>query len=378
MIFTFTKQPLIYLLEHHYEMFSGVQKLVAIYVDEHDKLNAVVKNKEKIESLNISEFTAELNDYRESSLPFLWFDKSSLPFRVRQTGVFQQEIFDELEKTVLLLKIPSRLDNKNDLLFIHFDKSLSHLLLSFNQDTKLKGDTKPLIAKLLHQSVSSIIADAQLNKEILRLNFNPGTQSVIQSHQALKSDYIQLQSQFNNTFTKLVKSLFYKYIDDKKCNITLTSESIHKLIAFNGNYEELERIIQNTANYISTLYLGNLPETLSVEEYFINTSIDRFDTSKIEQEQSRYSKTILLLDNLNDAVKLVVTQQQNPTGIIVGKAMKKPISAPAITDAIKNHKSKILTLLEQYPNRWIELRQYFKPIQNISLNNYTSNNIRVS
>ena len=77
----------------------------------------------------------------------------------------------------------------------------------------------------------------------------------------------------------------------------------------------------------------------------------------------------MLLDNLNEAVKSVVNQKQTPTGILVGQALKKPISAPAISDALKNHRSKILTLLNQYPNRWVELIQYFKPIQNLQIYN---------
>lgn len=367
MRFSFVKHPILHLLDHHYEIFVGVQKIVAIYTDDSKgKLKGIIKNQQRKEELNISNFTEELEKYRIENSSFSWFDESSLPFKVRQTGIFQQEIFDELEKTVLLLKLPSRLDGKRDLLFIYFDKNLSHLSSSSQQDAKLNGVTKPLIAKLLLQSVISIISDANHNQEILKENFNPNTQAIIQSHKALESQLTVLDSRFNNTFVKLIKNLFYKYLDNSIYSISLSDKVINKLIDFNGNYEELEEIIKNTVDYLNTLYLDKLPEQIIIEDYFINTSIHQ--DNKFFEETNRYTKTILLLDNLNDAVKLVLKKNQNPTGLTVGQAMQKPISAPAITDALKNHKSRILTLIDQYPNRWIELKQYFKPIQNISTN----------
>lgn len=364
-----------YLLEHHYELFSDVQKLVAIYAkDDNGVLKSVVKSSSHSNALNISDFKSEINKFRKISTPFSWYDESSLPFRIRQAGIFQQELFDELDKTVLLIRMPSEYDGKQDLLFIYFDKNLSNLAVSLNSETKLLGDTKSLVAKLLYKSVKSVISDAYENQQILKHNFNPGTQSIIQSHKQLKSDYINLQSKFNNTFLKLVKSIFYKYLDKDTCSITLTDISIQKLIAYNGNFDELEMVIKNTVSYISTLYLGELPENLAIEEYFINTDlIQQSKTS--QQENNRYTKTIHLLDNLNEAVKAVMEQHQNPTGQMVGQAMPKPISAPAISDAIKNHRNKILSLLENYPNRWTELKQYFKPIQNLRVNQPYQNKI---
>ena len=309
-----------------------------------------------------------MDRYRDTDSSFSWFDESTLPFQIRQTGIFQQEIFDELDKNVLLLKISSKIDHKKDLLFIYFDKNLSSLSLSTsNKDTaKLNGETKPLIAKLLSQSINSIISDANRNQEILKNNVNPNTLSIIQSHKALESKLTILNNQFRTAFIKLINSLFYKYIDASKHSISLSSGAIQKLIDFNGDYEELELIIKNTIHYINTIYLNKLPEVIVIDDFLINTDIYEQLASK-EEAFDRYSKTIILLDKLNDAVKNVLHNKLNPTGATVGKAMEKPISAPAITDAIKNHKSKILTLIDQYPNRWTELKQYFKPIQNISM-----------
>jgi hypothetical protein len=346
-------------------MFSGVQKLVAVYKDQHQIMQAVIKTQDKSEPLHTLPFERELNKLRSEKADFTWFDESSLPFRVKQSGIFQQDIFNELEKTVLLLRIASQQDGKRDLLFVYFDKNLSHLALAHQNENKLGGDLKPLIAKLLHNSVTSVIKDAQSNQEILKHNFNPGTQNIIQSHKQLQSDYNELKIRFHSNFEKLVKSIYYRYLDKSKYSITLSSLALEKLMTYQGNFDEIEAVIKSSIAYISTLYMGDLPEQLHIEDYFISLNAVKAEN---KEENNRYSKTIDLLDKLNDAVKKVVLDNHNPTGANVGKAMSKPISAPAISDALKNHKSKILTLIDRYPNRWTELKQYFKPIQNLSLN----------
>jgi hypothetical protein len=137
----------------------------------------------------------------------------------------------------------------------------------------------------------------------------------------------------------------------------------------------LDVVIENSVDYINTLYLGNIPDEIVIENYLLNTKLESVNNT-LKTETNRYSKTIELLDNLNKAVLSVMEQKQNPTGTNVGKAMRKPISAPAVSDALKNHKSKILTLFENYPERWNELKKYFKPIQNISI--YRAEKIKIS
>ncbi len=105
----------------------------------------------------------------------------------------------------------------------------------------------------------------------------------------------------------------------------------------------------------------------NIEDYFINTELLR--EQNIDTHSDRYAKTITLLDNLNQAVKSVKSKGLKTIGVNVGLEMPgKAISSPAISDALKNHKRKILTLFEKYPNRWTELRTNFKPIQNLSKN----------
>jgi hypothetical protein len=51
--------------------------------------------------------------------------------------------------------------------------------------------------------------------------------------------------------------------------------------------------------------------------------------------------------------------------------MDKQITAPAISDAVKTNKNRILRLLEKYPDKWPYIRKQFRPVLNIMpKNNY--------
>ncbi len=365
MIFTFTKHPIIHLLEDYEDLFA-VKKVIGVFYDDKNNLSAYIKSDVAVKSFDMSDFEDDIKGLMAVNQPFSWYEEDSLSFKVQKSGVFQQNLFQEIDKTILLLRIPNEKDDgTKDLLFIYLDSDLSHLSLSQNSEMKLSGDMKPILAQFYFKSIMSIIKNAKDNKDLLTHTFNPSTHSIVNSLEQLKAENTQLKSQFRNTFEVLVKSLFFKYLDNDTCDITLSNDAIDKLIEYGGTNTELEDVIKHSVSYIKTLFWEEIPQKLNIEDYFINTGLPK--ERNINTHSDRYAKTITLLDNLNQAVKNVKSKNLSPIGINVGKAMPgKPISFPAINSALKNHKGKILTLFEKYPNRWTELRTSFKPIQNLS------------
>ncbi len=371
MIFTFTKHPIIQLLEDYEDLFA-VKKVIGVFYDDKNNLSAYVKSGNTLESFNMQAFEDNIKALMIENHHFSWYEEASLPFKVQQSGIFQQNLFQEINKTVLLLRIPNeKKNNTKDLLFIYLDSDLSDFTLSQKSEIKLSGDMKPVLARFYFNAVMSIIKNAKKDKHLLSNTFNPSTHAIVNSLKELKAENTQLKSQFTNTFETLVKSLFNKYLEEYNGSIILTESTIDKLIKYRGTHSELEEVIRRSVSYITTLFMGNMPPKITIEDYFINTNISQ--EQDINTHSNRYAKTITLLDNLNQAVKNVKSQNLNPTGVNVGKAMpNKPISFPAISDALKNHKRKILTLFEEYPNRWTELRTSFKPIQNLNKNEMRS------
>jgi len=352
-----------YLLEQHFKMFVGVQKLVAVFEDDGD-LHALVKNENSIDELHIESVKSQIDLLRTEKQTYAWFEESGLPFRVRQAGIFQKELFDELEKTILLIRIPNQDSDYYDLLFLYYDKNLSILGLNEKKTPRLSVDLKPIIAQQVYQTILSIIDDARRNKQVLKTTYNVGTQTIIESLKQSREELNQVKQKYNSIFSNFIIMLYHKHLNQFNCMVTLSDSAISKLLEFEGQAEHVELIVANSVQYIHSLYLGNWPDKLLIEDYHISLTISDIEPVSA---QNRYSKTIALLDQLNMSVKKIMEQHHNPTGLLVGQYLDKPISAPAISDALKNHRTKILTLLEQYPDRWPELRRFFKPIQNLQL-----------
>ncbi len=363
MIFTFTKHPIVHLLED-YDAIFAVKKVMGVFYDEHNNLSAYLKLGTHLEAFSMNGFEKEIDGFMKGKTNFSWYEESELPFKVQQSGIFQQNLFQEIEKTVLLLRIPAQNDSKY-LLFIYLDSDLSHLNLTKNLEHKLTGDMKPILAQFYFNATTGIIQNAELNKQLLTNTFNPNTHIMFNTIEQLKEENNQLKASIKSSIETLIKSLYSKYLGDK-ISVTLTDSTLDKLTACKATHMEFDKIVKNSVSYIKTIFLDNVPEKITIEEYLINTEFQTDTNTKTDL--NRYSKTIQLLDNLNQAIKNVKAQNLNPTGINVGKAMLKPISPPAISDALKNHRNKILTLFKEYPNRWTELRNHFKPIQNLSQN----------
>ena len=115
------------------------------------------------------------------------------------------------------------------------------------------------------------------------------------------------------------------------------------------------------------MYYDSEEADLYISEEYLNFEDTISPISKPQEVQlfSRYSKTILLLDRLENASRNVIAQKLDLTGVNVGNSFSPPISAPAISDALKKHKNKIIHLFNEYPDKWAIIRKEFRPVKNI-------------
>ena len=105
---------------------------------------------------------------------------------------------------------------------------------------------------------------------------------------------------------------------------------------------------------------------IEIMEWHILTEIAQQHKKASDNQQSGYfGKTISLLDKLESASLVVRSNDLKMTGTNVGKACPVPISAPAISDALYNHRKNINKLLDMYPGRWETIRNNFRPLKNI-------------
>jgi hypothetical protein len=79
----------------------------------------------------------------------------------------------------------------------------------------------------------------------------------------------------------------------------------------------------------------------------------------------KYEKTWMLLDKLENAAQEVKANNKKLIRENVGIHCPTPITAPAITDAVKKHYAKIIYLMKKYPDRWTIIRNEFRPVKKL-------------
>jgi hypothetical protein len=122
--------------------------------------------------------------------------------------------------------------------------------------------------------------------------------------------------------------------------------------------------------FASSLSIGEDRDEIFIEGFhLIFPESKKTEPRKVAQEPaSRQTKTFLWLDSLEEAATIVHHQKKPLTGTNVGKAFEKPVSAPAISDKLKNRQNTIRELFITHPDRWTLVKKEFKPLMNILTN----------
>lgn len=81
---------------------------------------------------------------------------------------------------------------------------------------------------------------------------------------------------------------------------------------------------------------------------------------------STRNRAELLLDKYELAAQKSLESGQTVTGKAIALFLQPSVSPPAITDALKKNRKSIRLLLDQFPDKWPLLRQYLRPIKEMS------------
>ena len=84
-----------------------------------------------------------------------------------------------------------------------------------------------------------------------------------------------------------------------------------------------------------------------------------------EKSIGRFAKAEQLLDKYEAALKKVLELDLKPTGKNIGLHCSPSISNAAITDSVKKYNHPIYELLQRHPDKWENLRERFRTIQNV-------------
>ncbi len=362
--------PLLRLMAEAHSFFPGVDKMVAFYYDKgkHDVAAHMVlprKAPGETEEVNLADTKAIVQRFRSVKTPFSWQNRQSLPYDLKPADPKQIEIFDEFQNIVLILRFPSSLDGLNDMLFIYFSESISSFGLNISI-RNLSTDYKGMIGFMLFNFVNTFIHLAE-KQELEILAVIDSTRAVVSEHLRLKEEFTKTERNYGESLADLCRNYTEEFSQELNRTYRLQDSAIEKIKRYTGEIKHLRTIIRNALLFAE--YLSGDPSSpvVFIHDFHINTASYAPEKRKEEQvpyPEDKYTKTVQLLDKLESAAKSVVHSRSKLTSHNVGQNCEKPISAPAITDAIEKHRSKIAELFARYPDKWEIIRNDFKPIRN--------------
>lgn len=370
-LLSFTNDDFELILKHSGTLFPGVLKLIAIYYEAgSDTLVSRIIDSpnggNRIKDYSIVDSRDVILKLRTESLKYNWYKEHELPFDSPEDKQEIRDIFSESDNTVLLLRFRNPSDGLYDLMFVYFKPNISNFRLS-RDDKPLSAENKSIIAGMLHNFLEFTFEQNRKNRSTFKA-LNRNTKALMNEAEGLKREL----SITRYNYADSLSSLCIQYLNELSAqhgkDYSFADDALHKLRMFKGNINHLKTIIEESVMFASSLGFDDESNKVEITSWHINT--DSYTQTNTEKKaftiDSKYEKTINLLDKYENAAQLLMTRNEPLTGARLGMACETPISAPAITDSLKKHRTKILYLFDKYPEKWEVIRREFRPVRNIS------------
>lgn len=372
--FSFTDSPVLNVLRNAHSILPGIDKVIGVFYcpeTSEIKIKQVLNasgNYHLPEDIDFTDDEGLIEPMRKSNSYFQWLKKEETPFEYSQKKkAVQMNVFQELENTILVLGFQNETDQKNDLLFFYFNQDHSNFGVS-DSNKVLNSENKKIIGFLLYNSVKTMMGNYRRDNNALN-TYNENTKSIIRRYTQSRDDLEKTKNNYGLSLVDLCKSYVKECSETNvRFNYILADDALEKIKLYQGDITALKIIITKAIHYINNLYHDSSATDIYITVDYLNFETIGAGTATKPQEvqlYDRYSKTILLLDKLENAARDVVAKNMDLTSANVGNACSTPISAPAISDAVKKHKNKIIHLLNKYPDRWRLVRTDFRPVRNI-------------
>lgn len=370
--YSFITHPIEQLHDFIPGIMPGIEKMVTVYYDERQdmvvgKLTEKKQKRYSTKNLNIDENLPALVRLMEDKSPYNWYNRQNLPFEVENRGSNPtMTIFSELQNIVLLIRVPDSKNELFDLIFLYLNENPSNFGVT-NSINPLTTDNKSIIAFLLNNTIRAFLSIQRSDKNALKLN-NQRTRGIIQQAEQLKQQIDRTAENYGESLVKLCRHITDDFAAQNQRQASLSASALQKIKNYTGDIKALEEMMRNAITYAESLLIDE-SETIEISEWHLYSDGDltfsEYDSKDKLPAEDKYTRTIQLLDKLENAALVVKDKQLKMTGTNVGAACETPITAPAISDALYNHKSKIKSVVTMHPHKWPVLSQEFRPFQNI-------------
>ncbi len=357
--------PAIFLLEQWRHFMNGVDRVMCFYEQGVTPLEGLEWNRQMhgiSTPLTIADEVQEkLVSIIKEKTAYQWLRPDLLPFiNQSQVSLNQLDLFSESLYLVLLIRTNHHSIKLISYLF--FRNDCSNFGISDGR-TQLETSHKAIIGKMASQFASLTLNNFFKAKEETSA-FKQQTKILLEARQLESNRGKEELDAWKNNW---LDTYLIERSQRDGFNYVISSAAKEKLLTAGLNYEQSKGIIDNCI-----VYICNLNEFVTGDEVLIDASYlvittprEPMHTTASVQPVQGTNKTILLLNRLEEAALQLYKQGLPITSADVGASLSKPISAPAISDALRKNRVRILQLFEQYPQRWMTIRQSFKPIINL-------------
>jgi hypothetical protein len=176
-----------------------------------------------------------------------------------------------------------------------------------------------------------------------------------------------MQLNYGENLVNIARQHLEQLSRDRGRNYIIAEEALSKIRSFKGNLKNLPRILENAIIFTENLLFDNDKEDIVIQPYSLDFESFQVDDKKelsTRKIDSRESRAMQLLDKLERAAMSLKSKNMPLISSKVGQEMDPPISAPAITDALRKNRTFVRQLIEKYPDKWETIRNNFKPLLN--------------
>lgn len=376
--FNFLDHPYLVVLSESLKSLPGIERIDLVYYNketsETNLFRTSRENNSNLEKISLdASLVNVLNAYRRKLSPVSWISISDIPYSKEPEIKLKKDLFYEFESHVLAIAIANDTDFSKDVFLFFFKKNASDFGLS-KADQFLSTSNKAIIAHFLLNAVRSQIESIKQNQRNLKL-LNQHHAFVADLKDKLEHENRYLKARNIENLTQLTEYFINDLNSKNSDTYYLSEEAKVKLGNYTGSVFELKNKLEVAMILAKNSSFGlNSKEYVLVADYFNfdQKEIDLMDVPKHDYLSAKdtkhtHSKTFDFLNELENATKSVIDKGWKLTSANVAQNFEKPVTAAAISDKLKNHASKIILLLEQYPAKWSIIRNRFKPLQNITI-----------
>ncbi len=371
-IFSFLGSPMQNVVKRAHDMLPSIEKVLAVFYDEmKDEQRALIAHRQsdgiKLEEITGNEVPLAFDDFREKPGAIGWYSKDDIPFEIQKKSTSPKiEVFRELENTVLLLRYKNETDGKYDLLFYYFNADTSNFGVS-TDNRSLTTEHKTIISTMLYNAVKTQINEHNYNKDMLKV-LNNNIQNAIHENKELKLKLENTRKRYQKSIAGLCLKNLKEISEELGVSLRLSAEAMDKLVNYEGDISDIRKIILQAAQFAVTMSMGM--GEVPIESSHVNTHVEKPAEEAEENahtgiREERYAKTRFILDEMEQAARLLSSRSVKLTSENLARSLSKPKSAAAISDQLSKHRDRILRLFDENPEQWTIIRKKFRPIQNI-------------